>query len=192
MSSKDTRKIIIITAPSGSGKTTLVNYLLSHLKNVAFSVSACTRKPRTNEINGEAYYFYSIQEFKKLIAENAFAEWEMVYDGKYYGTLHSELNRIWNNKKTPLCDIDVQGALRLQEQFNQQSLCIFIQPPSLQVLRTRLENRNTDSIDAINERIKKAENELTYSTYFSHIIVNEDLNLACRQLLELVVSYLEK
>jgi guanylate kinase len=126
MSSSTSQKLVIITAPSGSGKTTIVNHLLAEIPTLAFSISACTRKPRGTEVDGVNYHFISIEEFTHKIATHEFAEFEMVYEGKYYGTLKSELQRIWNNGQIPLVDIDVQGALRLKKHYTINSLCIFI------------------------------------------------------------------
>ena len=128
-------KIIIITAPSGSGKTTLVKKLLQACPQLSFSVSACTRQPRNGEEHGRDYYFYGEDAFKRMIEEEAFVEWEMVYTGKYYGTMKSELARIWDAGKTPLVDIDVKGAIAMQDAYPDASLSIFIQAPSIEVLR---------------------------------------------------------
>src|SRR6476620_1673626 len=152
----ETHKIIIITAPSGAGKTSITKYLLNKYPSLAFSVSAATRSPRGAEQNGIDYYFISVEEFQQKIQHDAFIEWEMVYEGKYYGTLKSEIDRIWSEGKTPLLDIDVQGAIHVQRQFPQTSLSIFIQPPSIEILRHRLERRGTESADSVQTRINKA------------------------------------
>jgi len=176
------QKIIIITAPSGSGKTTLVKCLLEADPELAFSISACTRNPRVGEMDGRDYYFLSEQEFKQRIDEDAFVEWEMVYTGKYYGTLKAELERIWNLGKTPLVDIDVKGALAIQTQFPDRSLSIFIKAPTLEILRERLINRGTESPQMLEERLNKAEYELLDAEEFDRIIVNDDLNHATQEL----------
>jgi len=183
-------KIIIITAPSGSGKTTLVKRLLAAYPKLAFSISACTRNPRPGEQHGKDYYFYPENEFKKLIEEDAFVEWEMVYTGKYYGTLKSEVQRIWQNDKFPLVDIDVKGALAIQAKYPESSLSLFIEAPSLEVLRQRLIARGTETAQTLEERIEKAKDELTYAPQFDRIIINEDLEEATRELVKVVEDFL--
>lgn len=173
-----TGKIIIITAPSGSGKTTLVKRLLQNCKQLEFSISACTRTPRPGETHGKDYYFYTEAQFRKLIAEDAFIEWEMVYTGKYYGTLKSELQRIWDAGKSPLVDIDVQGALAVNERFPEISRTIFIEAPSIEVLRDRLSKRGTETEQTLEERITKAKIELTFASRFHQVIINDDLEKA--------------
>ncbi len=184
-----TGKIIIITAPSGSGKTTLVKRLLASCPFLEFSISACTRPPRAGEQHGKDYYFYTEDEFKKLIAEEAFIEWEMVYTGKYYGTLKSELQRIWDDKKSPLVDIDVQGALAISNKYRAISRSIFIEAPSLDVLRQRLQNRGTENEHSLEERVSKARLELTFAPQFDEIIINDDLDKATQQLIHVVQEF---
>ncbi len=184
-------KIIIITAPSGSGKTTLVKRLLNLCPDLEFSVSACTRAPRTNEQHGKDYYFYDEETFKKLIAEDAFAEWEMVYSGKYYGTLKSELERVWQKGKYPLVDIDVKGALSIQDTYPDNSFSIFIEAPSLEELRNRLIGRGTETPQTLEERVNKAAFELTFASQFSQIIINDDLEHATEELVRAVRRFLE-
>lgn len=186
-----TGKIIIITAPSGSGKTTLVKRLLQACPQLAFSVSACTRNPRNGEVHGKDYYFYSEEQFKQLIESNSFVEWEMVYTGKYYGTLHTELERIWDEGKSPLVDIDVKGALAIHDAYPDTSLSIFIQAPSLEVLQQRLELRGTETLHSLEERVSKAAFELGFASQFNRIIVNDDLDVATKELIEVVENYLE-
>src|SRR5690606_10934071 len=176
------QKIIIVTAPSGSGKTTLVRRLLAACPALAFSVSACTRSPRTGELDGRDYYFLTEPQFKARIDEDAFVEWEMVYTGKYYGTLRDELARIWAEGRTPLVDIDVKGALAIQEQYPETSLSIFIKTPSLDVLRERLVTRGTESPQMLEERLAKAQYELMDAGEFDLIIVNDDLAEATDEL----------
>lgn len=171
-------KIIIITAPSGAGKTTIVKKLLSEMPQLAFSISAATRSARENEVHGRDYYFLSLEEFHRKIDEHAFAEYEMVYAGKYYGTLTSELERIWANGQYPLVDIDVKGALSIQEKYHGKALTIFIQPPSLDALRVRLCERGTETQSSLDERLGKARYELAFSHEFDKIVVNEDLDKA--------------
>jgi guanylate kinase len=186
------QKIIVITAPSGSGKTTLVRRLLAATTDVEFSISACTRKPRGTEVHGVDYYFYEEAEFKKLIDEDAFAEWEMVYAGKYYGTLKTELQRIWDSGKYPLVDIDVVGALNILNKYHEQCLTIFIQAPSIEELRKRLVARGTETAESLEERVKKAEFELGYAHQFDKIIVNDDLDTASAELINTVSDFLKK
>ena len=164
-------KIIIITAPSGSGKTTLVQRLLAANPNLAFSISACTRQPRQGEVDGRDYHFYTEEAFKKLIDEDAFVEWEMVYTGKYYGTLKTEVTRIWSEGKSPVVDIDVMGAISVQTKYPDNSLSIFIQAPSIDELKKRLEKRGTETPQSLQERLDKATYELTFSHKFNKIII---------------------
>ena len=185
-------KIIIITAPSGSGKTTLVRRLLAASDELAFSVSACTRQPRAMEIHGHDYYFLSEEDFQQKIAETAFVEWEMVYTGKYYGTLNSELERIWQMGKTPLVDIDVKGALAIQEKYPEESLTIFIQAPSLDALRERLSLRGTETAHSLDERLSKATFELSFATHFDKIIINDDIDEAEQELQDCVAAFIGK
>jgi guanylate kinase len=182
-------KIIIITAPSGSGKTTLVKQLLEDCRLLEFSISACTRMPRPGEVHGKDYYFYDQDQFQQLIAEGAFIEWEMVYTGKYYGTLHSEFERIWANKRSPLVDIDVQGAMAIKNKFQQASLSIFIQAPSINELRNRLVKRGTETPQSLEERVTKAEYELTFANQFDKILVNDSLVEARKQLAAIVNEF---
>jgi len=184
-----TGKIIVITAPSGSGKTTLVKRLLDSCPHLAFSISACTRTPRPGETHSKDYYFYEENEFKELIAKDAFVEWEMVYTGKYYGTLKSELQRIWDAGKSPLVDIDVKGALAIREKYPDVCLTIFIEAPSLDVLRQRLRARGTETDHSLEERVTKAVHELAFAPQFDRIIINEDLDKATRELIEVVENF---
>ncbi|MHB1921688.1 MAG: guanylate kinase [Chitinophagaceae bacterium] len=184
-------KLIILTAPSGSGKTTLVKHLLSHHPQLAFSISACTRPARAQEKDGKDYYFIDPATFRKKIEEGAFAEYEMVYEGKYYGTLKSELHRIWKMGKTPLIDIDVQGALALKREYPSGSLTIFIEPPSLKLLEQRLQARETESAQTLRERILKAAHELSFSNRFDRILINDQLEVAKREADQMVREFLE-
>ncbi len=189
MSSK---KIIIITAPSGAGKTTIVRRLLSELPALAFSISASTRTPRGNEVHGKDYYFLSTDEFHQKIEENAFAEYEMVYAGKYYGTLKSELERIWGNQQVPMVDIDVKGALSIKEKYQDAALTIFIQPPSLEALRVRLSERGTETSDSLEERLAKARYELSFAHEFDEIVLNDELEHAYAAVKELVLNFIRQ
>jgi guanylate kinase len=183
-------RIIIITAPSGSGKTTLVKRLLHAMPGLAFSISACTRAPRTGELDARDYYFLTEQEFKNRIDRDEFVEWEMVYTGKYYGTLKSELNRIWDEGRTPLVDIDVKGALAIQDQYPEESMSIFIKAPSLEILRERLIARGTESAQMLEERLAKAEYELMAAPEFDRIIVNDNLDKATQELSQLAQDFI--
>ena len=170
-----TGKAIIFSAPSGAGKTTIVKSLLGNKLPLSFSISACSRQKRENEINGKDYHFLSIKDFKQKINEQAFIEWEEVYENNYYGTLKSEIERIWNDKKHVVFDVDVVGGLNLKKHFGNNALAIFIQPPSMDVLFKRLRNRATESEASLNKRIDKAKHEMTYSSSFDSIIINDQL-----------------
>jgi guanylate kinase len=183
-------KLIIITAPSGAGKTSITRYLLNKYPQLAFSVSAATRPQRSYEKNGVDYYFISAEEFKQRIQHNEFVEWEMVYEGKYYGTLKSELDRIWRNHQIPMLDIDVKGAIHVQQQYPDTSLSIFVEPPSIEELRRRLESRGTETPETLQDRINKATYEISFRHHFNKIIVNDDLFKACRQTEEIVADFL--
>ncbi|MBN8673044.1 MAG: guanylate kinase [Chitinophagales bacterium] len=173
-------KVIIIAAPSGAGKTSITRHLLSSLSNeLAFSISAATRKPRNNEKNAVDYYFISVSEFQERIDNNEFVEWEMVYEGKYYGTLKAELERIWKEGKSPLLDVDVQGGIHVQQQFPGTSLSLFIEPPSIEELKRRLEKRGTETPESLQARINKASYELSFKHNFDKIILNDKLETAC-------------
>jgi len=175
-------KIIIITAPSGAGKTSITRYLLGKYPDrLAFSVSAATRSPRSYEKDGEDYYFLTLDNFKQKIQHNDFVEWEMVYEGKYYGTLKSELKRIWAAGKTPLLDIEVKGAIHIREQYPHSTLALFIEPPSVNELRRRLEARGTETVESLMARVNKASYEISFKHHFDKIIVNDDLRKACQE-----------
>ena len=185
-------KLIISAAPSGAGKTSIVKHLLSTLPDqLGFSVSCATRAPRAGETHGSDYYFITPQEFTRRVEAGAFAEWEMVYEEKFYGTLHSELQRIWDQRQAPLLDIDVKGGLRIKEQYP-QSLSLFIEPPSLEVLRERLAARGTETPDSLQMRLNKASEECSYRNQFDHIIVNDQLEKACKEAVSLVKDYLTR
>ena len=188
--SKASGKIIIITAPSGAGKTSITSFLLAKYPQLAFSVSAATRPPRPHEKNGVDYYFLSLDDFQQKIQHNEFAEWEMVYEGKYYGTLKSELKRILQAGKTPLLDIEVKGAIHIQEQYWGSSLSLFIEPPSVDELRRRLETRGTETAESLMARVNKAAYELSFKQHFDKIIINDELEKACRQADEAVRAFL--
>jgi len=185
-----TNKLIIITAPSGAGKTSVTRHLLNAFPQLAFSVSASTRTARGNEKDGVDYYFISTQSFQHKIQENEFVEWEMVYEGKYYGTLKNELARIWNNEQIPVLDVDVKGAIHVQQQYPNSSLSIFIEPPSVEELRRRLQSRGTETQDSLQARVNKASFEISFKNQFNHTIVNDDLEKACTTAATLVKTFL--
>ena len=185
-------KLIIITAPSGAGKTSITHYLLDQFSQLAFSVSAAPRKSRSHEANGRDYYFISVEEFQQKIKENAFVEWEMVYEGKYYGTLKEELEKIWKMKKIPLLDIDVQGAIHVQTQYPDSSLSIFIEPPSVDELKKRLQSRGTETEASLMARVNKASYEISFKSHFNKVIVNDDLDRACKQANEIVAAFINE
>ncbi len=185
-------KIIIITAPSGAGKTSITHHLLQHFSQLKFSVSAATRSPRGKEVDGVDYHFMSVEAFQQKIQEEAFVEWEMVYEGKYYGTLKSEVERLWQAGQVPLLDIDVKGAIHVQQQYRNDSLSIFIQAPSIDELRNRLQKRGTDSPANIEVRINKAAYEMSFINKFDATIINDDLAIAQKQAIEIVGSFLQK
>ena len=187
------QKIIILTAPSGAGKTTIKTKLLSALpQNLSFSVSATTRKIRGNEKEGVDYFYISEDDFKSKVSQHAFIEWEMVYPGLYYGTTMDEIQRIWGEHKIPLLDIDVKGALNIKKQFGNNALTLFIEPPSLEILKQRLTNRGTDTAENIAMRIEKATIELQYRDQFDAVIVNDDLKTATDQTIANVMNFISR
>ncbi|MCX6331340.1 MAG: guanylate kinase [Bacteroidetes bacterium] len=184
------KKVIILTAPSGAGKTSIAQFLLKQLPNLSFSVSATTRAPRGTEQDGVEYHFISLAKFEGLIYQNEFLEHEMVYEGVYYGTLKSELDRIWSLGKIPVLDIDVQGALRVQKQLGDKSFSIFIKPPSIEVLKERLEKRKTETPESIQVRLDKAAFEISFSNQFNAIIENKVLEIACAETEKVITTFL--
>lgn len=183
-------KLIIFTAPSGAGKTTIVRHLLDTFPQLAFSVSATSRAPRGNEVDGRDYYFLSPEKFRRLIDEKAFLEWEEVYANQFYGTLLSEVERLWGESKHILFDIDVKGALRLKRKFPERTLSVFVKPPSKETLAERLRGRRTETPEQIEKRIRKAEEELQFDNQFDVILVNDVLERALREAESLVGSFL--
>lgn len=185
-------KIIILTAPSGAGKSSVAYYLLENNEWLAFSVSAATREKRKGEIDGVHYYFMSPEEFREKVKNNEFLEWEMVYKDNYYGTLYSEIERIWAEGKTPLLDIDVKGAIHIEQEFPQQTLSIFIEPPSIEILEKRLRSRGTDSEEKIQTRMNKASYEISLKDSFDMIILNDDLDKACIEAEKAITQFVKQ
>lgn len=184
------KKLVIISAPSGAGKTTIVKDLLNKGINLAFSISATTRPVRGNETEGEDYFFLTVQEFKRKIANNEFVEWEEVYKDLFYGTLKSELERIWSIGKAVLFDVDVRGAINLKNKYGTKAIAIFIMPPSVEELENRLVKRGTDIKEKINIRIEKAKVELRLADQFDKIVVNHQLDKAKEEVQKIVSSFL--
>ena len=185
-------KCIILCAPSGAGKTSITKYLLQQDLGLEFSISACNREQRGDEINGVDYHFLSTEAFKNQINNDEFVEWEEVYKENYYGTLKTEINRIWNRGKNVIFDVDVEGGLSLTKHFGENALAIFIKPPSFEALESRLRRRGTEDEEKIQQRLAKAEKELDYSKWFDYIIVNDELEKAQQEVLTLVNSFLKK
>jgi len=184
------QKILIITAPSGAGKTSITHFLMREFPVLQFSISAATREARGNEKHGVDYYFISMDEFKQKIQQKEFAEWEMVYEGKYYGTLKSELKRIWGNQRVPVLDIDVKGALHVQQQYPENTLSIFVEPPSVDALKIRLMARGTETEESLQARVSKASYEISFKDHFDKVIVNDNLDNACAQAKLIVGNFL--
>ncbi len=185
-------KLIIITAPSGAGKTSITRHLLKTFPGrLTFSISASTRQARSNERNGIDYYFMSTEEFREKIQNNEFVEWEMVYEGKYYGTLKSELQRSWKENKVPLLDIDVKGAIHIKQQFSSSGLSLFIEPPSIDELKKRLQSRGSETAESLQARVNKASYEISFKDQFDKCILNDKLDKACREAEEIVREFLQ-
>ncbi len=183
-------KAIIVSAPSGAGKTTIVRHLLKVVPSLEFSISACSRAKREEETDGKDYYFISADDFRTKISRDEFVEWQEVYPGNYYGTLKSEMYRIWALGKTPIFDVDVVGAVKLKKYFGEKGLGIFIHPPSIEELEHRLKKRGTESEETLRKRVDKAEYELTFAPHFDTIIVNDNLEVKCREIVDLVSRFL--
>ncbi|MFD0977379.1 guanylate kinase [Salinimicrobium gaetbulicola] len=185
-------KLIVFSAPSGSGKTTIVRYLLAQEElKLDFSISATSREPRGNEVHGKDYYFLSLEDFKKKIKNDEFLEWEEVYRDNFYGTLKSEVERIWAKGKNVIFDIDVVGGLDIKNIYPEKTLAVFVKPPSIEELKIRLKKRQTESPDKINMRVAKASIELATAPQFDHIIINNDLNTALEEAYTLVSDFVE-
>ena len=186
-------KVIIFSAPSGAGKSTIVNHLLGYYPELEFSISATSRAPRGQEKHGVEYYFFSADEFRKLIAEDSFVEYEEVYAGSFYGTLKSEVDRIWAKGHTIIFDIDVQGGVNLKKFFGEKALSVFIQAPSVEILRTRLIGRGTDTDEAIERRVAKAASEMEFADgKFDYVLINDDLQTAKAEAEKVIGDFLRK
>ncbi|PKV48975.1 guanylate kinase [Aquimarina sp. MAR_2010_214] len=186
-------KLIVLSAPSGSGKTTLVKYLLNQEElNLGFSISAASREPRGGEVHGKDYYFLSLREFKDKIKAEEFLEWEEVYRDNFYGTLKTEVQRLWDNGKHVIFDIDVVGGLDIKSIYPDRTLAIFVKPPSIEELKIRLKKRKTESEDKINMRVAKASTEMATAPQFDAIITNDDLEKAKNEVYQLVKKFLFK
>ncbi|TAE75669.1 MAG: guanylate kinase [Bacteroidetes bacterium] len=186
-------KIIIFSAPSGAGKTTLVRHILSILaQNLGFSVSVCTRQKRSHEVEGQDYYFLDIDLFKEKIKNDEFVEWQEVYENSFYGTLKTEIARIWASKKHVIFDVDVKGALNLKEFFGENAISIFVLPPSLEELEKRLRERKTETEESLKKRIDKFQYEFTFQNQFDKVIINNDLKKAMQEAEILVKNFIGK
>ncbi|MCX6267325.1 MAG: guanylate kinase [Bacteroidetes bacterium] len=183
-------KAIIVSAPSGAGKTTIVKHLLRVVPRLEFSISACSRAHREGEVDGKDYYFITGDDFRNRIALDEFVEWQEVYPGSYYGTLKSEMDRIWLLEKIPIFDVDVVGAVNLKRYFGEQGLGIFIHPPSIEELENRLKKRGTESEETLRKRVGKAEYELTFASHFDIVIINDNLEVKCREIVDMVEAFL--
>ncbi len=186
------KKLIVISAPSGAGKTSIVHDLLTQVPSLSFSVSACSRKKRKNEIDGEDYYFLGINGFQKKILEDAFIEWEEVYKDQFYGTLKSEINRIWDLNKIAIFDVDVVGGLNLKKMYGKDCLAIFIMPPSIDILRGRLIKRGSESEKTLNIRLNNAKKEMMRKDEFDKIIINNEFDVACQETKKIVTKFIRK
>lgn len=183
-------KAIIVSAPSGAGKTTIVHKLIASGLPLGFSVSATSRPRRLNEVNGVDYFFLSPEEFMKKVKNGEFIEWEEVYENQYYGTLKSEIERLWQEKKHALFDVDVKGGISLKKYFGPQALAIFIKPPSLQALYERLQSRGTETEESLKKRMAKAEYELSFAPRFDAVVENNILEEAVAEVYKLVVNFI--
>ena len=186
------KKIIVITAPSGAGKSTIVKKLINQRADLEFSISCTTREKREAEVNGKDYYFVTVPEFQQRIQQGDFIEHEEVYAGQYYGSLNSEVERIWSKRKIVLYDIDVQGADSIKKKFGNDALVIFIAPPDKETLVRRLTNRNTESKDSLKKRIKKAEEELSYQSKADKVVINGDFDIAFMNVKNVITNFLKQ
>lgn len=183
-------KVLVFSAPSGSGKSTIINYLLERYPCLEFSISATSRQPRGNERDGVEYYFINKEDFKTRVAKDDFLEWEEVYSGSCYGTLNSELDRIWSKGNVVVFDIDVKGAINIKNILKDKALTIFIMPPSIETLRQRLLSRGTDTIEAIEKRLSKAEEEISEHNNFDVVIINDNLSKALERVCKVIEDFI--
>ncbi len=183
-------KVIIFSAPSGSGKSTIVGRLLADYPNLEFSISATSRAPRGNETDGREYYFFTREEFENKIRNGEFVEYEEVYEGSYYGTLKSEVERIWAKGHAIIFDIDVKGGVNLKSLYGDTAMSVFIMPPDMETLKKRLESRGTDSAESIEKRLARAKEEMEYRAKFDHVVVNDDLETAVKDTRRLIDAFL--
>jgi len=183
-------KLIVISAPSGAGKTSIVHFLLGKTDALSFSVSACSRARRDNETDGIDYHFLTVDEFQKEIKEDSFLEWEEVYRNQYYGTLKSEVERIWKEGKTVIFDVDVVGGLNIKKQYQKECLSIFIMPPSLAVLEERLQKRGSESKESLQKRVVKAKEEIEKRKEFDQVILNDDFEVACMETMKVIQKFI--
>jgi len=183
-------KLIVISAPSGAGKTSIVHQLLKDIPALSFSVSASSRERRGNEVHGKDYYFLGVEEFQQKIKEDAFLEWEQVYENQYYGTLKSEIERIWSEEKTIIFDVDVVGGLNIKKQYPKECLSIFIMPPSVKVLTERLISRGSESVENVKKRLDKAEEEISTNKQFDTLILNDNFKIACEETKKVITNFI--
>ena len=186
------KKVVIFSAPSGSGKSTIIGHLLERVPGLEFSISATSRKPRGGEVDGREYYFLTEEDFRQRVDEDKFVEWVEVYQGTCYGTLKSEIERIWAKGNTVIFDVDVLGGVSLKKIFGDKALSIFIQPPSLEVLEQRLRGRNTETEESLRRRIERAQMELQYSDQLDVVVVNDDLDTAINETETIVKKFLNR
>lgn len=185
-------KVIVVSAPSGAGKTSIVRHILDYLPELSFSTSATTRAMRDGEVDGKDYHFMSVDDFKKEISNDNFLEWEEVYDNQFYGTLKSEIERIWNEGKTVIFDVDVKGGLNIKNYFGDNALSIFIEPPTIEELERRLRNRGTENSESLKKRVQKAEYELSFAPKFDKVVLNDDLDKARQEVIDAVRCFLNE
>jgi len=185
-------KLIIFSAPSGSGKTTLVHYVMEQIPHLTFSVSATSRSPRPGEKDGVDYYFMSVDDFKQKIKENAFVEWEEVYENQFYGTLRSEVEQIRQKGDSVIFDVDVKGGLNIKKLYGEKALAVFVKPPSLAVLEERLRHRSTESGENLHKRLERAAYELTFEDRFDKVLVNDDLKKSRQEAVEIVRNFISR
>lgn len=188
----DSQKVLIISAPSGAGKSTLVSHLLKSGFPLLFSVSATSRKPRGNEVDGREYYFITAGEFRRRIKRDEFIEWQEVYKDHYYGTLRREIERIRDAGKIPLFDVDVQGGINLKKIFGDDAMSVFIMPPSVEELRKRLVSRGTDTPEQIDMRVEKAASEILLAEHFDTVVINDNLEKACIEIVNIVREFMDR